>query len=135
MEVSFFVVTFDLERILKDHTKNQMITYTSTPHHTSHHKSLNTSLEPSVKGYPKILQVLEYLNNENQITKTHWKNVVTKPNCNTCNQICNKITLEEEQRKTFGSTVTLLLQLHSKYITNYKKDIMRKLQKQSDTIS
>ena len=34
-------------------------------------ESLNTLLKPSVKGYPEILQVLTYLNNQIQITKTY----------------------------------------------------------------
>ena len=41
-------------------------------------KKLNTSLKPSVKGYPEILQKLKNLNNQNQIMKEHHKNVVTK---------------------------------------------------------
>ena len=32
------------------------------------------------------------------------KNVVTKQNCNTCNQICDKITPKEEHGKSFSST-------------------------------
>ena len=31
---------------------------------------------------PEILQLLKYLNNYNQIMKNHWKNDVTKQNCN-----------------------------------------------------
>ena len=56
-------------------------------------KELNTSLKLSVKGYPEILQVLKYLNNQNQIMKEHHKNVVTKQKKH-----------QKKNRKSFGST-------------------------------
>ena len=31
-----------------------------------------------MNSYPEILQALKYLNNQNQIMKKHWKNVITK---------------------------------------------------------
>ena len=45
--------------------------HTLTPHQTIHHKLLNVSLKPSVKDYLEILQVMKYLNNQNQIIKKH----------------------------------------------------------------
>ena len=96
-EADYLDVPFNLERHTYRQFKkpNNNLTYT-TPYHTIHHKSLNTSLKLSVEGYPEILQVPKYVNNQIQITKKHGKNVVTKLNCNTYNQICTKITLEEE---------------------------------------
>ena len=52
----------------------------------------------------KNLEIFEnpkYLNNENQIMKKHCKNVVTKQNCNTYNQICSKITPETNTENYF----------------------------------
>ena len=101
MEVNFLEVTFPTIQKTKWY-------HTSTPNQIIHHKSLSTSLKPSVNGYPEILQALKYFNNQNQIMKKHWKNVVTKENCNTYNQIFSKITLEKERRKSFGSTHLLV---------------------------
>ena len=73
--------------------------YASTPHQIIQHKSFNTSLKPSVKGYSEILQVLKYLNNQNQIMKKHCKNVVTKQISNTYSQICSKINTRRKTQK------------------------------------
>ena len=67
-------------------------------------ESLNSSLKPSVKGYPELFQALKYLNNQNQIMKKPCKKVVKKKNGNTCNQICSKITPEKEHGQSFFST-------------------------------
>ena len=90
----------------------------SPPRQIIHHKSLSTSLKPSVNGYPEILQALKYFNNQNQIMKKHWKNVVTKENCNTYNQIFSKITLEKERGKSFGSTHLFWLKCKNKHGKN-----------------
>ena len=75
-EVNFLDATFNLERNTYPPNKktNDSLTYiNSSSNHQPQIKLLKISLKPSVKGYPEILQVLKYLNSQDQITKKTLK--------------------------------------------------------------